>query len=74
MEAEVVRRRRLGHPHGHCSLPLVAHQATDRRVVLEYGHVGSDRVILRHVRLPTDTLLRYGVRRPAWFVVVSQLV
>lgn len=56
------------------AVSALAYDAAAGCLVSECGFNGFSGIVLCHVDLPVDSILRYGVCGAAWFVAVSELV
>lgn len=74
MEAEGYGRGRCGWYFRCGSFPAVAYDVATGSVVSECGHDGPAGVVLRHVDLPSDSVLHHGVCGTAWSVALPELI
>lgn len=65
---------RAGYCLRDCDVPVVANEDETGRVVSEYGHVGTDRIVLCYEHFSIDPLCDNDVCCAAWIVALSQLI
>lgn len=71
MEAEAVRCWRTASRHYDSALPSMAAFLATGRVVLEYGHAWSYRIVLRHGDCSAHYLHHHRLHDTTWLLALS---